>query len=297
MKQRRNLKVKHIVMANTYWLLCLAILLLVACTTKTEENQIASINKRIAPDDYVTKTHLYIHWPAVYTKPRRNNPGGKELIKALTIKIPIEYLARNALSLDKVFKTDSPALLKKDSITKDYTAIINDALLIQDHLITSIHLRLMPGAKPRLLSLPNKQDTSEEAQRKADDIHSSYAVHIHRDDYHAIPLSDRKPNATVKESFYEKPPSFGCIVTSCFANFSLKGRDVQIGGIGESLEHPLKAQTPPEKPVNTFPQMPLNPVSAGLPKWREKVDPAQALLNSFILPEDSTEIKGMFTGK
>jgi hypothetical protein len=87
------------------WLFRLVVLLfsvslLVACKPKSPERQIASINHYIALDGHLTKTHLYIHWPAQYTKPRRNDPGGKELVPALTLKIPVEYLYQSPRSSD-----------------------------------------------------------------------------------------------------------------------------------------------------------------------------------------------------
>jgi len=55
------------------------------------DDQIARINRRISPDGHLTKTHLYIHWSAEFTKPSKHDKGGKEIAPALTLKIPIEY--------------------------------------------------------------------------------------------------------------------------------------------------------------------------------------------------------------
>jgi len=47
-----------------FFVLLLSVFLLTACSPRTEEQQIAAINRSIAPDGHLTKTHLYIHWPA-----------------------------------------------------------------------------------------------------------------------------------------------------------------------------------------------------------------------------------------
>ena len=57
-----------------------------AIVPRKVEEDIKSLNWRIAPDGHLTKTHLYLHWPAVYTKPRRNDSGGKEIVPAITLK-------------------------------------------------------------------------------------------------------------------------------------------------------------------------------------------------------------------
>ena len=95
-------------------LLLFSVSYLVACTPKTEEGQIAAINKRIAPDGHLTKTHLYIHWPAVYTQPRRNDPGGKEMVKAITLKIPLEYMGT---VLDYPLKSNKIDYFKSERVT------------------------------------------------------------------------------------------------------------------------------------------------------------------------------------
>lgn len=89
------------------------------------------------------------------------------------------------------------------------------------------------------------------------------------------------------------PDYAGCNGTFCNASFGLKGRDVQIGGDGEGLDHPNKVRF--EKTLKKT-NSSTKSITV-LPKWHEKVDPTQSLLNSFILPEDSPEIKGIFNGE
>jgi hypothetical protein len=267
------------------WLCSLLVLLfsvslLAACAPKTEDEQIAAINKQIAPDGFVTKTHLYIHWPAVYTEARRNDPGGKEIVSAITLKIPIEYLSQGLFSYVTMAKQRFPTLRDLDKGKIDYESRYRQGMFIQSHHITSVYLRLQPGAKPDELMIPYKEDSPEEARIKLENFFNEYSVAIHRNDYN------------------NKEPHVNCIQTTCFAHFSVKGRDAGIMGEGESLENSYKAQAARldknNAVLNKKPQLKQSP---DLPKWHEKVDPAQALLNSFILPEDSPEIKGMFTGE
>lgn len=253
----------------TYLVLFFSLSLLAACVPKTEEEQIAAINKRIAPDGFVTQTHLYIHWPAVYTKPGRNNPGGKEIAPAVTLKIPFKYLGESLVNQENFLKKNSPNL-RNDGTTKiDILSKINSALLIQNHQITSIFLGLQPGAKP------------DDSGVNKESLLNFYAVHIHRNE------------------FYHKPPGIDCIVTACFASFSVKGRETIIMGIGKSLENLYMAKESPNTQKNTSNSSSHleNHGQIDLPKWREKIDPTQALLNTFIVPEDSLEIKGMFSNQ
>ncbi len=201
----------------TYLVLFFSVSLLAACAPKTEEEQIAAINKRIAPDGYLTNTHLYIHWPAVNTKPGSNYLGGKEIAPAVTLKIPFNYLGETLVNQEKFLKKNSP-ILRNDGITKiDFSSKINSALLIQNHQITSIFLGLQPGAKP------------DDSGVNKENLLNFYAVHIHRNDY------------------YHKPPGIDCIVTACFASFSIKGREAIIMGIGKSLENLYLAKESPNQ--------------------------------------------------
>jgi hypothetical protein len=273
------------------WLLHLIVLLfsvslLAACAPKTEEEQIAAINRQIAPDGHLTKTHVYIHWPAVYTQPRRNDPGGKEIVPPVTLKIPLEYLGQNLISFENAAKIDLHDAGKteaKESPTIDYSSRIK-ALRMQNHQITSIYLRLIPGAKPYVPMLPFKSDSPELAQKKAEHFLNSYAVHIDRNSYFAIPLSERRPNV----SAYEKPSQFSCVVEWCFASFGVKGRDAQISGVGEALDHPNLARF--NQSNHSLPKIEPN----GMPKWQEKVNPTQNQLNNFVVPEYSPEVKDIF---
>jgi hypothetical protein len=256
--------------------------LLAACAPKTEEEQIAAFNKQIAPDGYVTKTHLFIHWPAVYTQARRDDSVGKEIVPAITLKIPMEYLSQDQFRNVTMAKQRIPSIrdLNKEQI--DYESRYRQGMFIQSHHITSVYLRLQPGAKRDELMIPYKEDSPEEARIKLENFFNEYMVTINRN------------------NFNHNAPGVNCIQSTCFASFSLKGRNAQIMGEGEALENAYKAQA--ERSNQKLTELPKNPYSissvnenSGLPKWHEKVDPALALLNSFILPEDSPEIKGMFT--
>lgn len=251
--------------------------------SKSEEEQIATINRQIAPDGHLTKTHVYIHWPAVYTQPRRNDPGGKEMAKAVTLKIPLEYMGT---------VLDYP--LKSNKI--DYFKRLSGALFIQHHYITGVYLSLLPGAKPYTPQLNDKSEPQDVSHTTREYLDSSYSVIIHRNDYSALPLDKRKPTDTDKE-IYGKPPRIYCGVSHCEILFGVKGRQVIIDVTKE-----MNAEKNPEQHSKPNTYQDPNGLSSslahsGLPKWHEKVDPAQALLNSFILPEDSPEIKGMFADK
>ena len=262
----------------------ISVALLMACSPRTDEQEIAAINRGIAPDGHLTKTHLYIHWPVVYTKPYARDPGGKEMIPAITLKIPFEYLVQGVFSYKNMLKQQIPALRDEDT-NINYTSRINVALSIQDHQITMVSLGMQPGAKPDTPMIPYDSDPPDIARRKLENFFGFYAVHIRRNNYHALPMSERKAD----NSSYEKLPSSNCVPdTNCSVSFGLKGRDVQISGVGESLENYYKYKAKEaelsaknaEKPISK----PTDNESKGLPKWHAKVDPTQALLNSFILP-------------
>jgi hypothetical protein len=276
------------------FLLLLSVSLLMSCSPRTEEQQIAAINRSIAPDGHLTKTHLYIHWPAEYTKPYARDPGGKEIVPAVTLKIPIEYLGQHLISFEnaaKIERHDAGKTEPKESSTIDYYSRINQALLIHDHQITSVFLRVQPGAKPYIPELPYKSDSPEVADRKFNQFVSAYAVTIHRNGYFVVPLSERSAATS-----YERPPLFDCSPEYCRVSFGVKGRDVQIWGVGEALDSFYKEKAPlsSQKPSKPLSQPLPEQVHTSSPKWHEKVDPAQALLNSFVLPEDSPEVKTLF---
>lgn len=282
------------------WLFRLGVLffsvsLLAACDPKTEEDQIAAINKQIAPDGHLTKTHLYIHWPTVYTEATRNDPVEKEIVPVITIKIPVEYLAQGLFSYKNMLKQRIPALRNEDESKIDYASRINVALSIHKHQITMVSLGMQPGAKPYTPMVPYDSDPPNVAQRKLENFFGFYAVHVRRNDYYAVPIRERKRNS----SPYNRPPSISCIGTTCYANFGVKGRLAKISGEGEGLENYYKTKAARSSQITTeaSAHSSSDKGRTSLPTWHEKVDPTQALLNSFILPEDSPEIKGMFTGE
>jgi hypothetical protein len=109
-------------------LVLIGFILPIACKPATEEERIAAINKLISPDGHLTKTHLYINWPAI---------PGEVKSKPLKLKIPVEYLVPPS-----VYGNSLP------SSFVEYFEGITSPLFIQNHQITSIHMRLLPGAKP-----------------------------------------------------------------------------------------------------------------------------------------------------
>lgn len=296
--------VGEVIWRNARWLLRLTVLVffsvsvLAACAPQTEEEQIAAVNRRIRPEGHLTKTHLYIHWPAVYTQPTQHThwqePGGKEIVPALTLKIPFEYLGQGAFPIPFVSKEE------REALRSNYSYRINLALSISRNQIISVFLGMQhPGAKPFVPMTPYKTDPPDVADRKFENIIRSYAVHINRDYWHATPLDQRIPG----QDPYNRPPESSCRAdlpdTYCDAYFSVKGRQAEMQGVGESLESYYKyqdRQKHPQKylqPAEPKPQLPPD----GLPRWHEKVDPTQALINSFILPENSPEVQAIFGRK
>lgn len=270
-------------------MLLFSLYLLAACTPKTEEDQIAAINKRISPDGFLTKTHLYIHWPAEYTKPRRNDPGGKEIVKAITLKIPMEYLGQSLISFENAVKMENPELIKNDAGVINYASRIKEALHIHDHQITRIYLRLIPNAKPYVPILPLKSDSPEVALTKAEHFLTSYAVMINRNTHFVIPLKDRESRTYSNVTSYELPTEFSCSGDAyCKVYFGIKGRMAEIGGQSEGLDHPNLARFYQENKILPAPSV------KGLPKWHEKLDPTEILIKSFVLPDDSPEAKDIF---
>lgn len=132
----------------------LTIFLLAACAAQTEEERIAAINKRIAPEGYITKTHLYINWPAL-------KQDDKVIAEPLKLKIPLEYLV--------------PGLTFIDKTPIEYA---EESLLVQDHKITMVSMQMLPGAKPYVPLTPTKDLPSHEAKRKSEYFRSSYNVSI-----------------------------------------------------------------------------------------------------------------------
>ena len=127
----------------------LTLLLLTSCALQTEEERIAAINKRIAPEGYITKTHLYINWPAytvgdqvkeleeVQGKERyKRGPEyyQKVLLEPLKLKIPIEYIL-------------SPFVYGKPPKT-EIERFSMGALLIRDYKILDVSLSMDKLAKP-----------------------------------------------------------------------------------------------------------------------------------------------------
>jgi hypothetical protein len=256
--------------------------ILTACGSESEQTQLLGINSYIAPEGHLTRTNLYIHWPAEYTKPLRNDPGVKELVPALTLKIPVEYLFQSTVSLDgaaTIALHDAGWNQEQTPKTVNYRALINEAISIHDHQITRVYLALQPGAKPHVRELPFKDDPPDVERMKLERFINSYTVIIQGNHYFTTPFNERKS------------PEFSCTQDGenfCHLYFGIHGRMVEIGGIGEALDLPQLIA------YNQKNKIAPAPSPSGLPKWRSKFDPTQALLNSFILPEDSPEVKKYF---
>ena len=259
-------------------------------TPKTEQDRIDRVNDTLTVEGgYLTKTHLYVHWPAEHTKPSRLDKGGKEIVPALTLKIPLEYLNQNDISWDngvKTFLHDKWGIsVEEDSKEVDYISRIHQATFIADREIMSVYLRLEPDAKPYVPSLVFEDDPLEAKREKLKRFHNSYVVVIEGNHYFSTSANNGQPNVSPDN----KSPELDCHKDNyCNLRFGLKGRMIEIGGEGEALDPPglawfnqkynIQAQKYPE----------------GVSKWRSKFDPTQTLLNSFILPEDSLEVKAMF---
>jgi hypothetical protein len=125
-----------------------------ACVPQTEEARIASINKRIAPEGYITKTHLYINWPEL-------KQDGEVVAEPLKLKIPLEYLVPGL-----TFTAKTP------------TEYAEESLSVHDHKITMVSMRMLPGAKPYVPLTPTKDLPPDEAKRKSEYFQSSYNVSI-----------------------------------------------------------------------------------------------------------------------
>jgi hypothetical protein len=277
------------------------LIILVACMAlfswyvhppKTEQDRIDRVNDTLFVDGgYLTKTHLYIHWPAEYTKPSRFDNGGKEIVPALTLKIPLDYLNQDDISWEngvKTFLHDKWGIsVEEDPKEVDYISRIHQATFIAEREIMSVYLRLQPGAKPYAPSLAFDDDPPEVKREKLGRFHNSYTVIINGNYHFADQPSERLPNVPA----YEAPPEFTCDQdgsNTCHLKFGIKGRLVKISGIGEALDP--YGLTWFNKKYN----IPAQKYPEGVPKWRSKFDPTQALLNSFVLPEDSPEVKKYF---
>lgn len=120
-----------------------------ACKPPTEQDRIDAINKHIAPEGYITKTHLYVNWPAytvgdqvkgmeeVQGKERyKREPEyyQKVLLEPLKLKIPIAY----------VLSPHVDGELPKTEIER----LSVGALLIRDYKILSVSLSMDELAKP-----------------------------------------------------------------------------------------------------------------------------------------------------
>ena len=137
---------------------------------------------------YLTKTHLYVHWPAEHTKPSRLDKGGKEIVPALTLKIPVEYLYQSTISSDgaaNILLHNAGWKEGEKPSSIDYRTRITESLSIHDRQITMVSLALLPGAKPYVRELPFKDDPPDLAHKKLENFLGSYAVHIEKDVFYA----------------------------------------------------------------------------------------------------------------
>ena len=148
-----------------------------------------------------------------------------------------------------------------------------------------IYLRLQPGAKPNVQMIPFEDDPPDVTDRKLKNFLSSYAVHVKRNTHFSKPFGDGSRDVSSSAN----PPEFECTIdNSCRLTFGINGRMAEIGGEGEALES-YQLVTYNQKNKIASPAYP-----DGVPKCHAKLDPTQALLNSFILTEDSPEAKKYF---
>ena len=124
---------------------------LAACTPPTEQERIDAVNQKIAPEGYLTKTHLYINWPAYTTDDsakaeaeargrKFQSTSPKEVyMEPLKLKIPVEYLAPG-LILSNIMPKYPVEYFEKNPIAPLF--------LTSDHTIFNVTLHFSPGAKP-----------------------------------------------------------------------------------------------------------------------------------------------------
>lgn len=203
-------------------------LFLTACVPQTEEERIAAINKRIAPEGFITKTHLYINWPAytvgdqvkdleeVQGKERyKREPEyyQKVLLEPLKLKIPLEYLV--------------PGLTLAAQTPTEYA---EGSLSIHDHKITMVFLSLLSGAKVYKPLTPDKNLSVEEEKLRTKYFQSRFSVSIERNRRYVAPQTKPKFSSSAKYSirnYFREADLAGLeryIETRCYDFSELKKR-------------------------------------------------------------------------
>ena len=303
-----------------------SILLLSSCSRPTDPDRdnrkIAFLNERLAPEGHITKTHLYISWPAEV----RN---GEEIAKPLMLKIPLEYLSHDLFWTGDLLSVDG-------------------SIILQDHKITSVSLRMMPEAQPIVPEkyYPVSTDTPAIEKVKAAYFHKAYTVFINRNTT-KVPANSRSTDNTIQVSsiagleryvpltcydltelkkrggrdyqrallvlggkakddqslancvadrnllFLQSPQStpidkaigVECYVDICSAAFVLKNH---AGYMRIATENPIDMFTRKIQamhPPQPYQQPRLNEIWTDLPRWQQRVDPTMQLLNSLVISE------------
>jgi hypothetical protein len=220
------------------------------------------------------------------------------------LKIPVEYLPWDFAAYDlnrSLFAFDCGEMARyengcktgADKAAVDYSTRIHHTLSIEKDKIRWVHFSLMTGAKPFVSMPPDDHSSPDQAHNRLkayllEQYRNSYTVIIDRGFYFVTPLSDREPGVSPDD----RPAELKCDQdANCTLTFGLRGRRVHIWGIGEALDRPS------DKNMHQRHFFLPEPKPNVLPKWHEKLDPTRTLLNSFVVPEDSPEIKGMFSHK
>lgn len=250
-----------------------------ACTPTTDDERVASLNKRLAPEGHFTNTHFIVRWPAIKGKKHVN-------AKPLKLKIPLEYLPY------KPYLNEPKAhpVLRRDVSLGTYH--------LYKGLIKTVGLNVTYDAKPLVLR-PTKQyknDAELEAVRqdkqKMGEILKqninwfSIRIFRHADDYdYGQALKSKKTGAN--DGFY----------VDYFGNTTHKKREFQVywdlhghkvvlyGSLAPAQYVPEEKSLPSDQSI--FPIDKTNPYYqyTELDDWRDIALPARELLESFVVED------------
>lgn len=269
------------------WVSVLALLALVACNSATEEEGLEAYNKKLGGQGELTKTHLIIHWPA---RSFKVDPG------PVTLKIPRGYLQDPPLRKDDdgslrwlylqfalpdvTAWKQMPSVYKGDPQEKEKMV----ALLAHRERRVSVFLD-HDGGGGHLI----REAVRERGQDKERFWPDGEVAGLER--YTSLEcFTPGMPDDPVFQKYlHEKPPedtspancrmsrrdmilvsptevtsdnegvAITCSSTGCYARFQAGKRGAEV---------PLTQEQ--------------------LPQWRERIEPARKLVNSFIVPETET---------
>lgn len=308
--------------------LIMSVFVISACSPPDPDRKAAFLNTRIGPEGYITKTHLYVSWPAEFR-------DEEEIAKPLKLKIPLEYLSHDLLWTGDLLSIDHP-------------------VSFHDGKITTIYLRMMPEAQPIVPEkyYPSSTDTPEMEKVKAAYFHKSYSVHISRNAT-KVPENTRSTENTIQVSnvagleryvqltcydltelknrggvdyqralselsgkakddlspancisdrnhlflqspqgtSFEKAISVSCIVLLCKVDFRLKNRTGSMVVAEENPQAMFTDKIQAMKPPQPYKQPMLDEIWTDLPRWQQRVDPTMQLLNSFVIDDSQWPVK------